>query len=127
MNILYCDKKLSNTGTCVHLATYKSKFITKKNKDNGQITTHHRCDQHKTTSTVHTIWLSSEPITQYFEIDNIITTLKTYIGKEITSSWHRNKYPLIGKFIKDCGIMCLEDKTKKWVYVYYHQIVDFPI
>ena len=60
----YCDKKTGSMTKCAHIALYKSKFITKKNKENGEVVYHSRCEKHKTTATTNKTCIEVTPIDQ---------------------------------------------------------------
>ena len=48
-SLIYCDKKLSNTGTCSNLAVLSCTAVFNNNNQKK----HYRCSEHKLTGTAH--------------------------------------------------------------------------
>ena len=119
MKLIYCDKKCSNNATCSNIAKYKVELC---GKDVTRSRAGYRCEEHRLTTTVncHVNRDNIAAIDQnrtHYEVNNF---LRGYIGKPVPNKLHNN---VIGKYVKDNGgIMCFNEKTKKWKYVYYHQI-----
>jgi len=120
MNVIFCDKKTGNESRCSSIATYSSMLISKLGKEH----IHNRCEKHKHTATQSMKCVSFIPLDQSEEFKMVQSKLKLLIGTKIFSSFHRLKYPILVKYVKDCGVMCLSDKGK-WLYVYCHQINNF--
>lgn len=128
MNPIYCSKKTGNSSHCSELAVYNGKFISKDNPIDGKVKWYPRCKEHRTTSTAKKVWVEDKVIDQSLVVSQTLGKLRDYIGKPVHSSFHRqNGLTLIGVYIKALGIMCQNTKTKKWLYVYSHQIRDFNI
>lgn len=121
MKIIYCDKKSSNTGRCGKIACYSALAVSKGTKKEYLI---HRCEEHKLTATQgkNVDVVSVLPFPQTEEVEEVNKFLRSFIGKEIFSTWHRNKHPFIGKFLKDNGSIMCQDGRGKWALIYYHQI-----
>ena len=123
MQLIYCDKKGSNTGSCPCIATFKGNLVDEK----GKIFLSHRCLEHRYCGTVHKS-IDKESmlvLDQSKALVEVNSFLRTYIGKEVFSKFHRNKHALIGVYLKDNGsIMCQNPKNKEWKLVYYHQIIQ---
>lgn len=121
MKLFYCDKKSSNTGRCSNVACYSALLISKKTKNENIV---NRCEEHKLTATqgkyvdVESVMIFN----QSEKLELINSFLRSYIGKEIFSTYHINKYPLIGKYLKPNGAIMCQDSKGKWVLIYYHQI-----
>lgn len=117
MNLKYCDKKSSNFGGCSCLATYKCELQLKH-----ETKTVYRCEEHKFSGTVkgkinkNTI----EPFDQQEKINEVNVFLRTLIGKEVVSKFHRGTFE--GKYIKDNGGIMCQSHNGKWKFVYHHQI-----
>lgn len=118
MNLIYCDKKSSNTGRCSRLACYVCIF----SSDTGKEYTQYRCEEHKTSPTANKKVKFHTSFTQETKLNEVNSFLRTLIGKPVFSSWHRNKYPMIGKYLKSNGAIMCQDSKGKWLLVYHHQI-----
>jgi len=119
MDLIYCDKKSSNTGHCSNIACYSAMAVSKKTKKEYVL---NRCEEHKLTSTANKKIVSLIKLDQKEELDRVNKLLHSLIGKNIFSNFHRNKYPLVGKYLKDNGGIMCKDSRGKWQYVYYRQI-----
>jgi hypothetical protein len=121
IQLYYCDKKSSNTGRCSKVACYSALAVARGTKKEYLI---HRCEEHKLTATnakkVDVVSLVNFP--QKEEHEEVNTFLRSFIGKPIFSSFHRNKYPITGKYLKDNGAIMCQDDRGKWYLIYYHQI-----
>lgn len=72
--------------------------------------------------------ISQEPFNQSESLGNVNRFLNDLVGKDVFSKWHRNTHSFIGKYLKENGgIMCQNEHTKKWKFVYYHEIVSQPV
>lgn len=121
----YCEKKQSNWkgSHCANIATFIVTLNNKAENNKTPSVKQYRCNSCCNTGTVHKKVISKTPIDQSLLVKEIQLKLAQYIGKEIYSSRERNTYPLIGRYIKDCGIMCNPNNNNKvWKYVYHHQI-----
>lgn len=121
MEVIFCDKKLSNTSSCSNVACYSSMLVSEKTKKEY---VHNRCEQHKSTATQGSKCTSFLELDQTEKVKEVRTKLLALIGTKILSKFHRTKFPILIKYVKNCGVMCLSDKGK-WLYVYYHQINNF--
>ena len=124
MNLIYCNKKTSNTGTCSKIAMYTGQTVSRKGNDKTKKV--HRCEEHKFCGTVnHKIEHSTlTPLDQNDVINDVNNYLKSFIGKEIFSRHHRNKYPFIGCYLKPNGAIMCKGHNNKWFLVYYNQILN---
>lgn len=123
--IHYCQKRSGNTARCSELATTIVSLCSKHQhpETNDGMEKNHRCDEHAKTPTVGKRVFDSEPLDQSEEIKQMNNFLHSLIGKKIHSQAHTAK-ELIVKYVKpNGGVMCLQPITKKWKFVYYHQIV----
>lgn len=121
----YCQSRSSNTGHCAEIAAHTVTLITRNNKENGEKRTERRCEKHKNKGTTKKCVIDSKTLDQSELYGQVNRFLNSLIGKNIVSSYHpvTYQYPFIGKYLKDNGgIMCYNDHTKKWKFVYYHQI-----
>lgn len=124
IKLKYCDKKSGNSSHCSKLATFQCKKQSKDNP-NGDIKFCFRCEEHKNSSTANQKIIDSIPFEQEEKLKKVFLYLNSLIGKEVFSSWHRNNYGFIGKYLKpNGGIMCQNDKTKKYKFIYYHEILN---
>lgn len=118
----YCDKKLSNSGTCSRLAAYSCTATSKA----GNTRNHLRCFEHRFTPTVHSI-VDRETVKEFnqsTEIEKVSEFLRSFIGKEVHSKWHRTIKPFIGVYIKNNGSIMCKDHKDQWRLVFYHQITN---
>lgn len=121
--LIYCRKKIGNHATCGKIATH---CVTMQNKKENVISKRqinvHRCDAHIKSSTSTKQVVSTMPIDQSKELYSINKFLYTIIGKRISSTFHTAKY-LTVKYVKENGgVMCFQEVTKKWKFVYFRQI-----
>lgn len=124
VKLKYCDKKSVNSSHCSNLAAYQCKRQSKDNS-NGEIKFCFRCNDHKNSSTANQKIIDSAPFEQEEKIKKVFLYLNSLIGKEVFSYWHRNNYGLIGKYLKpNGGIMTQNEKTKKYKFIYYHEILN---
>ena len=111
--LIYCNKRYSGCATCGELADY-SGLVTKK----GNEKLIYRCEKHKNELGNGKV----SPIDQSLELNRVNSVLKSYIGKEVVSEWHKEH--LMGVYLKhNGGIMC-QDQEDKWKFVYYHEIKE---
>lgn len=123
--LYYCDK-LSNNCSCGNIATRQIKMVNKRWKNNPDSCPTkimgYRCEEHSFKPTVNYFVGESNELDQEYAFTKINQFLKSLINKKIIST-HHGKRPLIVKYLgKNCGIMCLNEFTKKWKFVYYNQI-----
>lgn len=120
----YCDKKSGNSCKCSNIATRQ---ITLKRKgDQTLVATQwneYRCEEHANTGTVNKIVVESLPFDQSFALTRISQFLHSLIGKNISSNFHTAKQLRV-KYVKPNtgGIMCFQEYSNQWKFVYYHQI-----
>jgi hypothetical protein len=123
----YCQKKTGHTGTCSNIATRQVKLKTKKNKESPTAETEwqYRCEEHALTATSGKCVIESNLLDQSYALTKINEYLKTLIGKNIISKWH-NVRELRVKYLKPNtgGVMCFEEYSKQWKFVYYNQITE---
>lgn len=121
----YCDKKSGNRCTCANIATRQIK--TKKKGDESSLNYKfgYRCEEHANTSTVNSVVVESLPFDQSYSLTKISQYLTTLIGKNIVSKMHTARQLRV-KYIKPNtgGIMCFQEHSKKWKFVYYEQITE---
>lgn len=124
--LFYCDKKSGNTCKCANIASRK--IILKKKGEENNITTKqvhgYRCEKHALTSTVNKSVVESLPFDQSYSLSKINDFLKGLIGKNIVSSIHTARQLRV-KYVKPNtgGVMCFQEHSKKWKFVYYEQII----
>ena len=121
----YCDKKSGNTSKCAEIATRQ---ITMKRKDEVDVLTAkqehgYRCEDHALTGTVNKKVVESLPFDQSFALTKIVKYLQSLIGENIVSKMHTAKQLRV-KYVKPNtgGVMCFQEHSKKWKFVYYEQI-----
>jgi hypothetical protein len=123
----YCDKKSGNTCNCPNIATRQVKLKNKAFKDNPSATQEwqYRCEEHATTPTVNKVVVETNPFDQSYSLTKINEFLYSLIGKSIKSKIHTSKQLLV-KYVKPNtgGVMCFQEKTKKFKFVYYEQISE---
>lgn len=123
----YCDKKLGDTCTCANIATRQISMKSKKdfNRLSADQEYGYRCEEHYNTGTVNKSVYQSLPFDQSFALTKISQFLNSIIGKNIVSKVHTAK-SLKVKFIKPNtgGVMCFQEQSKQWKFVYYHQISE---
>ncbi len=118
-SLKYCSCKMSNTGTCAKLATHKTKL---KSENTGIESFVWRCDEHTQKSTANKKYVGYELFDQSEAHRKVNEYLTSLIGKRIKSKMHTAR-ELEVKYLKDNGgVMCFQPHSKKWKYVYYHQI-----
>jgi len=116
----YCNCKRSNTGHyCGNIAAYT--VILAPKKGTGKNIKQYRCEEHKQRGTGSKKVIDHSPFDQTALLGKITDYLKTIIGKNIKSNMHTARH-LEVKYIKDAGVMCYQNYSLKWKYVYYHQI-----
>lgn len=125
--LYYCDKKIGNRCKCSNIATLQIKMkkkgeesILSANQEHG-----YRCEKHANTGTVNKSVVESIPFDQSFALTKISQFLHSLIGKNISSNYHTAKQLRV-KFVKPNtgGIMCFQEYSKKWKFVYYEQITE---
>jgi hypothetical protein len=120
----YCDKRSGHSIGCAQVATFQIWLCGKG--DNHVIKVHkvggYRCDAHKNSSTVGRKVCEAHPFDQSYQLQKVNEFLRSLIGKMIQSKWHTAK-ELEVKYLKENGgVMCLQPITKKWKFVYCHEI-----
>lgn len=124
IKLKYCDKKSGNYSHCANLATYQCKKQSKDNP-NGEVKFCFRCEKHKNSSTANQKIIDSVPFEQEENLKKVFLCLNSLIGKDVFSKWHRNKNSFIAKYVKpNGGVMCQNEYTGKWKFVYYHEIIN---
>ena len=122
VKLKYCDTKNSNTSHCANIAKYKVVLISRKNDTNGERRNELRCEEHKNTGTNKKKVIECVLHEQQETVNKINTFLKSLIGKNIKSRFHTARQLRV-KYLKDnCAVMCYQEHSKKWKYVYYEQI-----
>jgi hypothetical protein len=121
----YCDKKSSNTCTCSNLATRKIKLKNKSEKDNPLANEkwYYRCEEHALTPTSNKVVVDNVLFDQSQALMQTNQFLNTLIEKNIKSRVHTTKQLLV-KYVKPNtgGVMCFQERSRKWKFVYYEQI-----
>lgn len=120
----YCNKKTSYTGTCRNIATRQ--IETKRKKDNTANaiqTGGYRCEEHAMSGTANMVVVKSLPFDQSFALTKISQYLHSIVNKNIISKFHTAKQLRV-KYVKlnTGGVMCFQEYSKQWKFVYYHQI-----
>lgn len=123
----YCDKKSGNTCKCANIATRQVKLKNKAQKDNptAQQEWQYRCEKHATTPTVNKVVVESNPFDQSYSLTMISKFLHSLIGKNIVSKMHTARQLRV-KYVKPNtgGVMCFQEHSNKWKFVYYEQITE---
>ncbi len=123
----YCDKKIGNNCKCANIATRQVKLKNKAEKDNpiAQQEWQYRCLGHAATATANKVVVESNPFDQSFSLIMINKFLNSLIGKNIVSKMHTAKQLRV-KYVKPNtgGVMCFQEHSKKWKFVYYEQITE---
>ena len=125
MNIIRCDKKSSNICKCAGIATRMVLLKSKALKDNPTSTLQlrYRCEEHAISSTAKKVVVESTPFDQSNKLVQINAYLHSLIGKNIRSNAHTAK-ELRVKYVKPNtgGVMCFQEHSNKWKFVYSEQI-----
>jgi hypothetical protein len=123
----YCNKKCSNTAKCSGIATLQVCLKSKAPKDGApeSVLWEYRCDDHATTGTSSKVVSESRPFDQTKTLEIINKYLTSLIGRNIKSKAH-TALMLRVKYIKfdKGGVMCFQEHSKKWKFVYYEQITQ---
>jgi len=123
--LYYCDKKSGNTCKCSNIATRQVKLRRKSESDKltASQELQHRCEEHANASTVNKVVVESNPLDQSYSLTMINRFLNTLIGKSIVSKMHTARQLRV-KYVKPekGGVMCFQEHSKKWKFVYYEQI-----
>lgn len=125
--VQYCNKKMGNHSKCGQIATFYS-TLRKKGDTLSADPSHYsivpRCKEHANHSTNGKVVCNISPYNQLAQVAIICEHLENYIGRAIPNKRH-NCEP-IGKYIIEnkCGIMCQNPKNGKWLFLYYHQIIE---
>ena len=121
----YCGKKLGNMCTCSNIATRQVKL--RKKSEIDKITAEqewqYRCEEHAKTPTVNKSVFESNEFDQSYALTKINIFLNSLIGKNIVSKAHTARQ-LNVRYVKlnTGGVMCYQEHSKQWKFVYYHQI-----
>lgn len=123
----YCDKKCSNRSKCANIATHQVKLKNKANKDNPSAHQEwqYRCTEHAMTPTVNKVVVDINTFDQSYALTMINTFLLSLIDKNIKSKVHTARQLRV-KYIKPNtgGVMCFQEHSKQWKFVYYDQIIE---
>jgi len=125
--LYYCDKKSGNTCKCANVATRQ--VVLKNKAEVDKITApqewQHRCEEHANTPTVNKVVVQSNPLDQSYALTAISEFLKSLIGRNIKSKMH-TALQLRVKYVKPevGGVMCFQEHSGKWKFVYYEQISE---
>jgi hypothetical protein len=122
--IKYCGCKHSNNGHCQNIATYLVKLRTRGNESpNAETVSGFRCSEHQLSGTNGKKVIEVYSLDQSSALQKINEFLKSLIGTKIRATVHSAK-ELEVKYLKENGaVMCFQPITKKWKYVYYHQVI----
>lgn len=120
----YCQRKYGEHYTCSNLAVYIVKLVWRNRKCTDKIkdTVQYRCEKCKNHGTVGKKVVEQKPFDQSKELETVNIYLRSLVGRRINSSRH-GASRLEVKYLKpNGGVMCFDDYSKKWQFVYYHQI-----
>ena len=121
----YCDKNIGNICKCGNIATRQVKLKNKAQKDSptARQEWQYRCEEHITTRTANKVVVESKPFDQSYSLTMINKFLHSLIGKNIVSKVHTARHLRV-KYVKPNtgGVMCFQEHSKKWKFVYYEQI-----
>ncbi len=119
----YCQTKHSNTGHCAGVAAYNVVLISRKNDTNGEKRNELRCEEHKGAGTNKKKVIECTPHEQQELVKKINAFLKSIVGKNIHATAHTAPQLRV-KYVKElhCAVMCFQEHSNQWKYVYYHQI-----
>lgn len=123
-HLKYCGCGIGNSGSCANLATFKVSLErrTIKKLENKNSKTDYRCEKHKISGSTSFKVVVSEPFEQKEKHQLVNEFLTSLIGKNIHSRFH-TAIQLRVKYLKENGgVMCFQEHSKKWKYVYYNQI-----
>ncbi len=119
----YCGVNIGSC-TCANVAIYQVDLISRK-ETSTNITTQYsdyRCEKHKLKGTTGKKIFKCNQLDQSLTLGVINRFLNSIIGKNISSSAHTAK-ELEVKYLKENGgVMCYQNYSKKWKFVYYNQI-----
>jgi len=125
--IKYCDKKSGSSCKCANIATRQVKLKNKFENDSptARQEWQYRCEEHATTPTVNKVVVESNPFDQGYSLTMINRFLTSIIGKNIKSNAHTAR-ELRVKYVKPNtgGVMCFQEYSNKWKFVYYEQISE---
>ena len=123
--LYYCDKKTGHSCKCSGIATRRIRLKNRHEKDmpNAVSEWGYRCEEHAITPTAKRVVVESIPYNQWHIVTEINLFLSILVGKNIQSKIHRYQHLRV-KYVKPNtgGVMCFQEKTNKWKFVYYNQI-----
>ncbi len=123
LKLQYCQIK-HGTGQCSNLATHICCLIRKDGKQENNVQEGYRCEEHKNNGTKSLKVKNILNFDQTIELKRVNEFLKSLIGKNIKSNFHSARY-LEARYLKPNGaIMCYQNHSRKWKYVYYNQIQE---
>lgn len=122
-----CSNKTGNNSTCPELAQSVS-YLHKRGVVPAPTSTdyihQYRCIEHSWSSTAKRVVFGTFPYNQADIKAKVDAFLRTLIGQRIVSSAHTAR-ELRVKYVKDhCGVMCYQEHSHQWKFVYYHQITE---
>ena len=120
----YCGCKSSNTSSCSNIATYQVTLRKRKEFDKNpmELQYDYRCEEHKNKGTTSKKIHEANEFDQGFSLQKINDFLKTLIGKNIHSKFHTARELRVKYLKENGGVMCFQEHSKKWKYVFYNQI-----
>lgn len=121
IKLRYCDKKMSNICKCSKIATLQVVMVNSKNPE-GKKTYGYRCEEHAKDSTKNWEISRSYPLDQAHGLAEVNKYLRMFLGEYIIPKRYKQK--LLVKYIKPGtgGVMCYNESTKKYKFIYYDQI-----
>jgi len=122
-NLLNIKEHLKYCGNnCANIAIYKVNLVKRGISENSKITFGYRCENHKLKGSCDKKVLDYLPYNQSEKLNIINEFLKTLINKNIHSNFHTAKELKVKYLKENGGVMCFQEYSKKWKYVYYNQI-----
>ena len=123
----YCGKKTHGVCKCANIATVRVKLKNRLEKENplAAIELQYRCDEHAKTPTAKKVVVESAPFDQSYSLTKINRFLQSLIGKNIVSKFHTARQLRV-KYVKPNtgAVMCFQEHSNKWKFVYYEQISE---
>ncbi|MHC0442350.1 hypothetical protein [Flavobacterium sp. 3-210] len=109
--------------SCAHLAKYKitleAKVLTPKSE---KPKTAYRCEDHKNKGTNGKKITNQVPFDQSEKLLKVNEFLQSLVGRNIHSRFHTARHLRVKYLKENGGVMCFQEHSKKWKYVYYNQI-----
>lgn len=123
----YCGKKTGSSASCSNIATRQVTLKNRSERDSVTAKQKHdyRCKKHANTPTQGRVVVESRPFDQSYSLTMINEYLRALIDKNIVSRAHTARQLRV-KYVKpnSGGVMCFQEHSEQWKFVYYEQISE---